>query len=113
MMPDNVGDALDRDAVAQAYEAEAVLESVLSRREMRRLGLTVLNVRRRARQMAIAGEITADMSRQQIRDIVVDDLQGDEPRAFGQLSAPDWSAILAFVEKLLPLILKIIAMFGL
>jgi hypothetical protein len=99
--------------VSQAYEAEAELEVALSRREMRRLGLTVLNVRRRARQMAIAGEITADMSPDQIRDIVIDDLQGDEPRAFQQVSAPDWSAILAFIEKLLPLILKIIAMFGL
>jgi len=111
-MPDNVGDVLDREAVAQAYEAEAVLEGAISRREMRRLGLTVLNVRRRTRQMAIAGEITSDMSRQQIRDVVIDDLQGDEPRAFGQLSAPDWNAIIAFVEKLLPLILRIIAMFG-
>lgn len=99
--------------VNSAYLAEAELEGKLSRREMRRLGVTVLNVRRRARQMVMAGEITDDMSAEQIRDIVLDDLMGDEPHAFQQLGAPDWDAILAFIEKLLPLILKIIAMFGL
>jgi hypothetical protein len=99
--------------VNAAYAAEVELETKLSRREMRRLGITVLNVRRRARQMAIDGEITADMPAEQMRDIVIDDLMGDEPHAFQQLGAPDWDAIIAFVEKLLPLILKIIAMFGL
>jgi hypothetical protein len=99
--------------VSSAYAAEAELEGKLSRREMRRLGVTVLNVRRRARQMARDGEITEDMSGDQIRDIVIDDLMGDEPYAFQQLGAPDWDAILKFIEKLLPLILKIIAMFGL
>ena len=105
--------SVEKDVIAQAYEAEAALEVTLSRREMRRLGVTVLNVRRRARQMAKAGEITADMSGEQIRDIVLDDLMGDEPHAFQNLGAPDWDSILAFIEKLLPLILKIIAMFGL
>jgi hypothetical protein len=106
-------DSVDRDVVAAAYAAEAELEGLMSRREMRRLGVTVLNVRRRTRQMAIAGEITSDMSHDQIRDIVLDDLQGDDPRAFQQLSAIDWDRVIAFIEKLIPLILKIIAMFGL
>jgi len=101
------------DEVNAAYAAEAELENKLSRREMRRLGVTVLNVRRRTRQMAAAGEITADMPADRIRDIIIDDLMGDEPHAFQQLGAPDWDAIIAFIEKLLPLILKIIAMFGL
>ena len=61
--------------------------------------------------MAIAGEITADMSHDQIRDIVIDDLMGDEPGAWRNVSAPDWDAILAFITKLLPLILQIIALF--
>ncbi|MHB8953552.1 MAG: hypothetical protein ACYC4U_11330 [Pirellulaceae bacterium] len=104
--------SVEQDVVAKAYEAEAELEGKLSRRELRRLGLTVLNVRRRARQMAIAGEITADMSHDQIRDIVMDDLCGEEPRAFQNVSAPDWDAILAFITKLLPLILQLIALFG-
>jgi phage FluMu protein gp41 len=105
--------AVERDVVAAAYAAEVELGGRMNRREMRRAGLTVLNVRRRARQLAIAGEITSDMSHEQIRDIVIDDLQGDEPRAFQQLSAIDWDKVIAFIEKLIPLILKIISMFGL
>ena len=105
--------AVGRDVVADAYAAEAELGSRLDRREMRRAGLTVLNVRRHARQLAIAGEITSDMSQEQIRDIVIDDLQGDEPGAFRNFSAVDWDAIIAFITKLLPLILQILAIFGL
>jgi hypothetical protein len=104
--------AVERDVVAAAYAAEAELGGRMNRREMRRAGLTVLNVRRRTRQLAIAGEITADMSHEQIRDIVIDDLQGDEPGVFRDFSAPDWDAIIAFITKLLPLILQILAIFG-
>ena len=109
MSDSNVG--VSPDTVAAAYNAEAELSEKMSRREMRRMGLTVLNVRRRARQMAIAGEITADMPHEQIRDIVIDDLMGDEPGAWRNVSAPDWDAIIAFITKLLPLILQIIALF--
>jgi hypothetical protein len=103
--------AINPDVVATAYNAEAELSEKMSRREMRRMGLTVLNVRRRARQMAIAGEITVDMSHDQIRDIVIDDLMGEEPGAWRNVGAPDWDAIIAFITKLLPLILQIIALF--
>lgn len=92
-----------------AYAAESELEAVAGRRQMRQAGLTVLNVRRRARQMARDGEITSSMTREQIRDTVLDDLYAAEPRA---MAGVDWDAILAFIEKLLPLILQIIAMFG-
>jgi len=105
--------AVDKDVVAAAYEAEAELSSKMNRREMRRMGLTVLNVRRRARQLAIAGEITSDMTQEQIRDIVIDDLESDEPGAYRNLGAPDWDAIIAFITKLLQLILQILAIFGL
>lgn len=104
---------IEKDVLAQALEAEATLEKAMSRREMRRLGMTVLNVRRRARQMAIDGEIDSTMSPEQIRDTVLDDLQIDEPRMFEQVSALDWDAIIQFVTALIPLILKIISMFGL
>lgn len=104
--------AVSGDVVAAAYNAEAELSEKMSRREMRRMGLTVLNVRRRARQMAIAGEITSDMSGEQIRDIVIDDLMGEEPSAWRNVGAPDWDAIIAFITKLLPLILQLLAIFG-
>lgn len=104
--------AVGTDVVAAAYAAENELSEKLSRREMRKMGLTVLNVRRRARQMAIAGEITSDMSGEQIRDIVIDDLMGEEPGAWRNVGAPDWDSIIAFITKLLPLILQLLAIFG-
>jgi hypothetical protein len=104
--------AVGGDVVAAAYNAEAELSEKMSRREMRRMGLTVLNVRRRARQMAIAGEITADMPHEQIRDIVIDDLMGEEPGAWMNVGAPDWDSIIAFITQLLPLILQLLAIFG-
>lgn len=104
--------AVNTDVVALAYAAETELSEKLSRREMRKMGLTVLNVRRRARQMAMAGEITSDMPPEQIRDIVIDDLMGEEPGAWRNVGAPDWDAIIAFITKLLPLILQLLAIFG-
>ena len=106
-------EGVEKDVVAAAYTAEAMLESRISRREMRRAGLTVLNVRRHARHLAIAGEITSDMSQEQIRDIVLDDVRGDNPVVFDKVNAVNWEAILEFITKLLPLILQILAIFGL
>lgn len=103
---------VDSNVLMNAYSAEAELANKLDRREMRRAGLTVLNIRRRAKQMAKDGEITSDMTNEQIRDIVLDDLQAENSRAFEGFGAVDWDAILAFIEKLLPLILQLIALFG-
>ena len=103
----------ERALLEEAYLAEEVLETVIPRRQMRDLGLTVLSIRHRARQMARAGDLVASMTQKQIRDAILDDLLFDDPRDFDHLGAPDWDAIIAFIEKLLPLILKIIALFGL
>jgi hypothetical protein len=108
----NVG-AVEKDVVAAAYEAEAELASRMSRREMRKAGLTVLNVRQTTRQLARNGDITSDMPQERIRDIVLDQLYIDNPKGFENLGAPDWDAIIAFITKLLPLILQILAIFGL
>lgn len=97
------------EVLLNAYAAEADLENKIGRRQMRQAGLTVLNVRRTARQLAREGDITDGMTTDQIRDTVLDDLYANNPRA---IAAINWDAILAFIEKLLPLILQIIAMFG-
>ena len=102
----------DQELLSTAYAAAAELAATLNRRQMRQAGLSVLNIRRRARAMAAEGEITADMTPEQIRDTVLDDLYLDSPFAFEDLAAPDWNAIVAFIEKLLPLILKLIALFA-
>lgn len=102
----------EQDTLTAAYAAEAELGQTLSRRAMRQAGLTVLNVRRRARAMAREGEITADMTHEQIRDTMLDDLYCASVDVFAEFTGVDWDAILAFIEKLIPLILKIIALFG-
>lgn len=94
---------------AQALAAEAEFESKVSRREMRRNGVTLLEMRRRVRQMARAGELTREMTPAQVRETVLDDICSDNPRI---VEAIDWDALLAFIEKLIPLILQIIALFG-
>lgn len=99
------------EVLTAAYAAEAELETNIGRREMRQAGLTVLNIRRRVKEMARNGELTSDMSREQIRDTVLDDLYGANPRAAGWV-AINWDGLLAFIEKLLPLILQLIAIFG-
>jgi hypothetical protein len=96
-------------ALTAAYAAESELESKIGRREMRQAGLTLLNVRRRTKEMARHGELTADMTPEQIRDTVLDDLYAANPH---ELQAINWDALLAFIEKLLPLILQLIALFG-
>src|SRR3990172_3073278 len=94
----------DDGLLSGAYAAESELGQQLTRHEMRHAGLTVLNVRRRAREMAREGEITATMTAEQIRDTVLDDLFLDTPYGWDDFSAIDWDAIIAFIEKLIPLI---------
>lgn len=94
---------------AQALAAEAEFEAKVGRRDMRRYGLTLLAMRRRARHMALAGELTSEMSPAQVRETVLDDICDESPQI---VEAIDWNALLAFIEKLLPLILQLIALFG-
>lgn len=96
------------DAEKLAYEAEAKFESVVGRREMRRNGITVLDIRRRARQMTRAGELSLEMTPEQVLNTVLDDICGDNPRIY---EAIDWNALLEFLKGLLPLIMQIIALF--
>jgi hypothetical protein len=94
---------------AQALQAEAEFEAKVGRREMRRQGVTLLEMRRRVKQMARAGELTKEMTPAQVRETVLDDICSDNPRI---VEAIDWDALLAFIEKLIPLILQLIALFG-
>jgi hypothetical protein len=73
------------------------------------MGLTVPNMLRVAREMKRNGELSddADVAAAQIAAA----LAGENPKAFADPSI-DWDAILAFIEKLLPLILQIISIFS-
>jgi len=51
------------------------------------------------------------LTKQEQAAAVLEYLVDDDPQAFADPSL-DWDAILAFIEKILPLILKILALFG-
>jgi hypothetical protein len=77
--------------------------------QRRELGLTIPNIARTAKRLKQAGELSEDpdVAAAQIAAA----LAGENLQAFDDPSI-DWTAILAFIEKLLPLILQIISIFS-
>lgn len=77
--------------------------------QRQKMGLTFGNCLRVARQLKKAGTLSedADVAAAQIAA----ELAKENPKAFESTSAVDWDAILAFIEKLIPLIMQIISMF--
>ena len=77
--------------------------------QRRKLGLTLGNCLRSARKLRRSGELSDDP------DIaagqIAADLAGENPSAFGDPGI-DFEAILAFIERLLPLIMQLISIFG-
>ena len=82
----------------------------LTIRERREMGLTVRNVSRVLQELDKAGEINEETTTEEAAVMVLSVLLADNPAAF-QDPAIDWEAILAFLERLIPLILQIIAIF--
>jgi hypothetical protein len=83
----------------------------LTIRQRREMGLTVANIMRATRKLCQDGTITKDMSKEDVAILVQEQLVMDNPKAFADPSV-DWDAVLAFIEKLLPFIMQIIALFG-
>lgn len=68
-----------------------------------KLGLTIPQLVARGKKLKAAGvEVTAES--------LMSDWLGDNGAALG--AGADWDAILAFIEKLLPIILQLIALFS-
>lgn len=74
------------------------------------MGLTRANVRKVARQLRKEGRLKG-LSQREMAELILDVIAVDNPKAF---AAPniDWDALIAFIEKLLPLILKLIELFS-
>lgn len=83
----------------------------LTIRQRREMGLTAANIFRTTRELVRDGTITKDMDKDDITQVVVDRLVVDNPKAFADPGV-DWDAVLAFIEKLIPFIMQIIALFG-
>jgi hypothetical protein len=79
----------------------------LTLRQRREIGLTLRNCIRVARGLNRDDELSDDPDIAAGQIAVA--LAGENPQAFVGV---DWDAILEFIEKLIPLIMKIIALFG-
>ena len=85
----------------------------LTIRQRRQMGLTVLGTMRAARELARRGEISRDMDSKAMASAIAEEIMFSNARAWSDNAvAIDWDAILAFIEKLLPLILMLIELFS-
>jgi hypothetical protein len=81
----------------------------LTFKQRREMGLTLANCLRTAKKLKQAGVLSDDPD--VASGQIAAELAGENPKAFADPSL-DWDAILEFIEKLLPLIMPLIAIFG-
>jgi hypothetical protein len=84
----------------------------LTFRQRRDMGLTLINLIRVTRTLASEGVIDKSTPQEEVRDAILSRLAADNPVACADPGI-DWDAVLAFLEKLLPFLLQILALFGL
>lgn len=80
----------------------------LTLREARSLGVTVAAVRQAVEDLRKSGDLDASTSRPEMAALVTDRLAEQNAAAFRGAEGLDWDALLAFIEKLLPLILRLL-----
>lgn len=97
-----------------AAPATAVVDSAkpLSAAHARRMGVTFLGLRRKAKELKRDGILTDDMDRQQKAEVLAAAIVADDQDAFETCRAEDgrdwesfFAALMAFIEKFLPLIM--------
>lgn len=94
----------DTPAATQKMKPDASKVERLSLRERRAMGLTISGIAQAARELKASGEpVTADAIREK--------LASKNPSAYAP-QAMNWENILAFIERLLPLILKLMDLFA-
>jgi len=79
--------------------------------ERRRLGLTPLGVIAATRRLAKDGQISGGMSQEEICELVAMEIMIQNAAAWAEAPSIDWDAVLAFIEKLIPIIMALIALF--
>ena len=82
----------------------------MSRKKRRKLGLTFNSIRKTVRKLKSNGDLEG-LDNAAIAAAVMEKLAADNPKLLG-IKDFDWDALLAFIEKLLPIILQLIAIFG-
>jgi len=80
----------------------------LTLREARALGVTVGSVKKAVEELRKSGDLDAATSRAELAALVADRLAEQNAAAFRAAAGLDWDALLAFIEQLLPLILRLL-----
>ena len=85
----------------------------LTLRQRRQMGLTFRGSLQAARELNRRGEISKDMDSKEIAARIAEELMMTNAKAWaGAAPSIDWDAIIAFIEKLIPLILMLIELFS-
>jgi len=84
--------------------------------ERRRLGLTLVNVARVLKHLEASGEIQKGQDTATIAAAVANRLVEEKPEEFKAAAGRDWQAffeaVIAFLEKFIPMLLTILGLFG-
>ncbi len=85
----------------------------IGRKQRKAMGLTFRNVRKTIVQLQGTGDITEDMTTEEVSLVVFDFLVEQNPQGFsGGDPSRDWDSFFAFLERLVALLLKLMALFG-
>ena len=80
-------------------------------RDFRKMGLRLRDVRQAIGELQAEGVITEDMTKAEVSAEVTNRLMQTHARAF-QDPQLDWDSFLAFIERLIPLIMTLISLFS-
>jgi len=79
--------------------------------ERRRLGLTPLGVIAAARRLAKDGQINKSTPKEELLELIAIEIMVQNAAAWAEAPEIDWDAIIQFLERLIPIIAAIIALF--
>jgi hypothetical protein len=79
--------------------------------QRRRMGVTPLNMARVVKRLQQEREGFDEWTQEEIAAEVLNELVNENPKAFADAGAIDWDGLLALIERLLPIILQLIALF--
>jgi len=101
-----IGDPATGEVTTFKKVKEAAAEDGgLTRRQRKKLGITFRNIRRVAKELKANGELSDNTALASAE--VLEVLTNENPKGFkDEAAAIDWDALLAFIEKLMAIIMK-------
>jgi len=93
--------------------SEVAAPAKLTRKQRRAMGITIKNMRLKVRELKEAGELEG-LTNEELSAEVMGQLLSENPKAFASAEEVgiDMDGILAFIERLMPLILMLMQLFG-